>query len=85
MPISVDEFYKKSIERIDNIREDIIKILKENKDKAYSILDFQQDLKINYQTLTSAMRGVLQKLDKHIEIRWYRIEGHRMKFYHYKK
>jgi len=85
MPISVKEFYQKRIEDTSLIADKVIKMLKDNPDKAYSILDFQTEFAIGYSTLSSAMRSVRQKLDKELEVNWYKIEGRRMLFYHYNK
>ena len=86
MPINIHEFENlKAVEFPTRLAKKIFEFLKSNKDKAYSALDFQNEFKVNYTNVSSAIRVLKSKYGKEINYRWIRLGGQtRCVYYAYK-
>ena len=86
MPISIKEFDdKKEIMPRKDLVIELLNILKNNQDKAYCLLDLQNEFKVNYNTLAKAFKTLKRQIPDDIEWKWYHISGSRMLFFHYKR
>lgn len=86
MPITIEQFNSQHSENVPSqTGERILEFLKSNKNFAYSTIDFMNELKLNYQYVTSALRWLRQTHSKNIEFKWYRGIQQKAVYFKYKE
>lgn len=87
MPISIKRFEDgRTPNKPYELSRKIYELLKNNKDKAYCGLDFQNEFKVGYSGLVPAIRILKRDFNENLIIRWVHLQGNtRMLYYAYKE